>query len=68
MLMFPVKTPLQGAQTTLFTALAPNLEKYSGMYFADCAAQHNSNPLTLDKDVAKRLWQLSEKQTGVQFP
>jgi len=66
--LFPLKTPVQGAQTTVFTAVAPNIEKYSGMYFADCKVKENPNPMAGDKEAAKKLWELSEKLVKEKFP
>jgi hypothetical protein len=34
---FVAKTATQGAQTTIFTAIAPGIEGLSGGYFKDCA-------------------------------
>jgi len=52
----------QGAQTTIFLALQPGLEKESGGYFADC---RNYNFLLsrdqTDPDVASGLWERSAK-------
>jgi len=59
-LLIPFKTPFQGAQTTLYCALA-DIGDQSGQYFADCVLKKNPNPLAYDDDLAKRLWEVSEK-------
>lgn len=53
------KTPLQGAQTTLYVALAKELQGVTGQYFADCKPSR-LKPWAQDKAAAQRLWQLSE--------
>lgn len=56
-LVEPVKTPEQGAATTVFAATAPGLEDHAGAYLADCrlapeaVAPHASSP-----EAARRLW------------
>jgi len=57
----------QGAATTLYCALAPDLETKGGKYYADCA---ETKPVPhpslepLDKS-ARRLWEASEKLVGL---
>uniref|UniRef100_A0A182REG7 NADP-retinol dehydrogenase n=1 Tax=Anopheles funestus TaxID=62324 RepID=A0A182REG7_ANOFN len=58
-----LKSPLYGAQTTLFAALDPDLEKVSGQYFSDCASKDVAEQAKDDR-VAKWLWAVSEKWTG----
>ncbi|EKE39921.1 hypothetical protein ENUP19_0120G0011 [Entamoeba nuttalli] len=48
------KTPLQGAQTAIYCALAPNIE--SGKYYADCIPSE-VNPLCNDQTVIDSLWE-----------
>ncbi|KAH8275610.1 hypothetical protein KR026_011491, partial [Drosophila bipectinata] len=58
------KTPKSGAQTTLYAALDPKLENVSGQYFSDCKSTSiGSN--AKDDNVAKFLWEESEKWTGM---
>lgn len=67
--MWPVhklfmKTPEQGAATTLYCALQKDIEKDSGKYFADC--QLSSLPRKCyDKKLATDLWEMSEKMVGI---
>lgn len=53
-----MKTPIQGAQTTLRLALDPSLENVTGKYFCDCK-EINPAPIALDDAAAKRLWAIS---------
>jgi NAD(P)-dependent dehydrogenase (short-subunit alcohol dehydrogenase family) len=66
-----IKTTEQGASTTVWAALAPELENQSGAYCENCAVTSGvvdpSTPLlyglaahAVDMDSAKRLWELSE--------
>ncbi|XP_047013031.1 retinol dehydrogenase 12, like isoform X3 [Ictalurus punctatus] len=52
------KTSVQGAQTTIYCAVAPELETKSGNYYSDCAPA-NCSSAAMDDDVAQRLWDLS---------
>ncbi|XP_044738480.1 retinol dehydrogenase 13-like [Chrysoperla carnea] len=56
------KTPIQGAQTTLYAALDPSLEKVTGKYFSDVAEKEVA-PQAKDDVTAKWLWLVSEKWT-----
>lgn len=38
--MFYGKTPFEGAQTTLYVAMCPNLEQVSGRYFSNCKVRN----------------------------
>ncbi|XP_016989689.1 retinol dehydrogenase 12 isoform X2 [Drosophila rhopaloa] len=55
-----MKTPKNGAQTTLYAALDPDLEKVSGQYFSDCKLASVA-PAALDDQMASWLWAKSEK-------
>jgi len=59
-----MKTPEEGAQTSLYCALAPGLEEKSGLYFADCKVRE-PNPLAKDPENAKKLWEISAKLVGL---
>ncbi|CAK9304985.1 unnamed protein product [Gordionus sp. m RMFG-2023] len=52
------KNPYQGSQTTMYCALAPELEGVSGKYFGDCE-EHFSSPKSHDSKMAKLLWDYS---------
>ena len=59
-----MKTPEQGAATSIYLATSPEVEGVSGRYFASCK-EIRSTPQTYDEDVARRLWQESERLTGI---
>ncbi|TDG47115.1 hypothetical protein AWZ03_006552 [Drosophila navojoa] len=61
-----VKSVRNGAQTTLYAALDPDLEGVSGAYFADCKIQEPA-PAATDMQVAKWLWAVSEKWTRAEI-
>lgn len=58
------KSSVQGAQTTLYCALDPELAKISGRYYADCAELAPSEAAQNDND-AKRLWKQSCQLVGI---
>ncbi|XP_055531095.1 retinol dehydrogenase 13-like [Wyeomyia smithii] len=58
-----LKTPIFGAQTSVYAALDPDLEKVSGQYFSDCAPKDVADQAKDDK-LAQWLWAVSEKWTG----
>lgn len=60
----PYKTPFEGAQTTLYCATEPGLEKHSGSYFSDCKLAKES-AVARDAGLAKKLWEASERITGL---
>ncbi|KAH8277597.1 hypothetical protein KR018_001918 [Drosophila ironensis] len=57
-----VKTPKNGAQTTLYVALDPELQNVSGQYFSDCKIKETA-PAATDVQTARWLWAVSEKWT-----
>ncbi|XP_067874332.1 retinol dehydrogenase 13 [Heterodontus francisci] len=58
------KNPWQGAQTSIYCAVAEELDNVSGLYFSDCCAKEPA-PQARDDDDAKKLWELSEKMVGL---
>jgi NAD(P)-dependent dehydrogenase (short-subunit alcohol dehydrogenase family) len=67
------KTPEQGASTSVWAAVGPELEDVGGLYLENCAEAlpvDKSRPrlgvaaYALDPDAADRLWALSVKTTG----
>ncbi|WP_374572928.1 oxidoreductase [Phenylobacterium sp.] len=67
------KTPEQGASTSVWAALGPELEGIGGLYLEDCAQAEPWSEETpykgvkayaLDPEEAERLWTLSEETTG----
>lgn len=56
--------PEAGAQTTLHCALQEGIEPLSGRYFSNCALQQVGGR-GRDDAVAKKLWEVSERLTGL---
>ena len=61
---FVVKTPYNGAQTTIYCALDKGLEDKSGSYFSDCK-EKRPNPISDTIEDQDKLWRLSEKAVGI---
>ena len=57
-------SPEEGALTSVFLALSPEVAGISGQYFDDMQPVR-STPLTHDRSVQKRLWKMAEKLTGL---
>ena len=64
LVMLVMKTPWQGAQTTIYCAVDKEVDGISGLYFADCKRKEPA-PQALDKLAAEKLWSLSAKLTGL---
>lgn len=62
------KTVEQGAATSVWAAVAPELEDHGGAYLADVAVSDDDAPWTRDAEAAARLWALSEELVGRSFP
>ena len=58
-----LRTANQGAQTVLHCAVEPSLSNESGNIYRDCKPYVSKKEL--DPDVALRLWDVSEKLTGI---
>ncbi|MBD0320735.1 MAG: SDR family NAD(P)-dependent oxidoreductase [Gemmatimonadetes bacterium] len=54
-----LKTPEQGASTSIFLATSPEAARSTGKYWID-ARPANPAPAALDDDAARRLWEWSE--------
>jgi retinol dehydrogenase 12 len=61
-----LKTPEEGAKTSIYVASAPELEGASGLYFRSCTPTKPSRWARNDDD-AKRLWNYSEQLCGVRW-
>ena len=59
-----MKTPAQGAATSIHLASAPDLEQVSGRYFADSKPK-GSAQRSYDQSAAARLWQVSADLVGL---
>jgi len=55
-------TPEQGADNTVYLATSPEVEGVTGKYFVKREAV-SSSPLSYSEDLARRLWEVSEKIT-----
>ena len=68
-LIYPVirrfgQTPQEGAQTSIYLATSPEVEGVSGKYYVN-RKPVNSDPITYDAAIARRLWQISEELTSL---
>ncbi|XP_051235396.1 retinol dehydrogenase 12 isoform X1 [Dicentrarchus labrax] len=59
-----VKSPWEGAQTTIYCAVDESLANVSGLYYSDCAPKTPA-PQALDDAAAKKLWDLSASMVGL---
>jgi retinol dehydrogenase 14 len=59
-----MKTPAQGAATSIHLASAPDLEQITGRYFANSKLKRSSKP-SYDDATAARLWQVSGDLVGL---
>ena len=57
-----LKTPVAGAQTSLYCCLEESIAEHSGRYYSDCREKTPSARARNVED-AKRLWEISEKLT-----
>ena len=56
-------TPEQGADNSIYLAASPEVSGVTGCYFVE-RDPVDSSPLTYDREVAQRLWQVSEELTA----
>ena len=59
-----MKTPHQGAATSIYLASSPDLENVTGRYFAN-SKPRKSSTRSYDEAVAAQLWQVSEDLVGL---
>lgn len=59
-----IKSPWEGAQTTIYCAVDESLANVSGLYYSDCAPKKPA-PQALDDAAAKKLWDLSASMVGL---
>jgi len=62
-----MKSPSQGAVTSIHLASAPDLEHVTGRFFANSTARRSSDR-SYDTEAAARLWQVSEDLVRVPTP
>ena len=60
-----LKTPAQGAATSIYLASSPEMEGVSSKYYADCRPLASSKA-SYDAGVARRLWEVSQELTGAE--
>ncbi|KAL8172912.1 UNVERIFIED_CONTAM: Retinol dehydrogenase 14 [Gekko kuhli] len=58
------RSPLEGAQTSIYLASSPEVEGVSGKYFGNCKEQPLP-PKATDDLVARKLWDISEVMVGL---
>jgi NAD(P)-dependent dehydrogenase (short-subunit alcohol dehydrogenase family) len=66
--MPPRKSMEQGAATTVWAATAAELDEQGGTYLADCQVTDQHAPWARERESAARLWTLSERLVGQEFP
>jgi len=59
-----MRSPEQGAVTQIYLASSPEVEGVSGKYFVDSKPAQSSAE-SYDSAVARRLWEVSERMTGI---
>ncbi|RUS73752.1 hypothetical protein EGW08_018489 [Elysia chlorotica] len=60
------RTAEEGAQTSIFLSVSEEVAEISGKYFIDCDVRESeANPQSRDMGVAKKLWEVSERLTGL---
>lgn len=59
-----MKTPEQGAQTTIYCAVDEDVRKETGLYYSECKATSPS-PAANNMEDAKKLWDISIKLVGL---
>ena len=70
-LILPIVYPFfknaeEGAQTSIYLAVADEVKNISGLYFVDCKPSWTSPAARNDK-TALKLWKISEKLTGIKY-
>lgn len=62
-----LKTPEQGADTSVWLALSPDVQGVTGRYFCQ-RKEHRALPSSKDPELARALWDESERLTGIALP
>ena len=60
------RSPEKGAETAVYLCSSSEVEGTTGEYFKDCKP-HDPRAFALDDGDARRLWEVSERMTGL-FP
>lgn len=61
-----LKSPEEGARTSLYLACSPEVEGVSGRYYAKCR-ERTPAAHARDPELARRLWERSEALTGLRY-
>lgn len=59
-----LKTPSEGAQTTIYCSVSDEAYENKGLYFSDCKTKTTSKAAR-NVEAAKKLWEVSEKLVGL---
>lgn len=59
-----IRTPEQGAQTSIYLAASPEAEGVTARYFVDCRPR-SSSARSYDREAQARLWAVSEELVGL---
>jgi hypothetical protein len=59
-----LKTPAQGAETSIYLASSPDVAGVTGQFFVD-RRPRAANKVAYDTDLAARLWQVSADLVGM---
>jgi NAD(P)-dependent dehydrogenase (short-subunit alcohol dehydrogenase family) len=62
-----LKSPEEGARTSLYLACSPELEGVSGRYYAKCRERKPASHAR-DPELARRLWERSEELSELRYP
>ena len=57
-------SPVTGAKTSIYLASSNEVEGITGKYFDKCKPQRSSR-ISCDREIAGRLWEVSEELTGI---
>ena len=56
----------EGAQTTIYCAVSEELEGMTGKYYSECReAENKASESSKDMGLAKKVWEISERVTGL---
>lgn len=58
-------SPEEGAKTSIYLASSPEVEGVTGRYYYRCK-ETESKPVSYDRRIAERLWEISARLVGVQ--
>lgn len=59
-----IKSPWEGAQTTIYCAVDESQANVTGLYYSDCAPKEAA-PQARDDEAARQLWDLSASMVGL---